>query len=144
MCRQINTHICRHTNSISPYSPPVCLSVWPISLLIPLSLSISEEDLMNISLWVGECKTFASLVLLSLRVLPWRWKCEMHEKAVRQKITYSILAFALPPLLSPNPPQPSDHLQQHGKRWWQRDSSITVAARTSLPPKLKCWLLQIP
>lgn len=89
-------------------------------LLLSLSLSISEEDLMNISLWVGECKTNTSLVLLSLCVLPWRGKCEMHEKAVRRKITYSLLASALPPLLSPNPLQSSDHLQQHGKHWWQR------------------------
>lgn len=55
-----------------------------VSLLITLSLSISEEDLMKISLWVGECKTNTSLDLVSLCALPWRGKCGIHEKAARQ------------------------------------------------------------
>lgn len=39
---------------------------------------------MNISLWVWERKTNTSLDLVSLRSLPRRGKCEMHEKAARR------------------------------------------------------------
>lgn len=79
---------------------------------------VSEEDLMNISLWVGECKTNMSLDLSSLLHVSLEGGCEMHLKPCEIEAHTVFWHLHCLFLLKPNPLQSSD---RHGKQsWWQR------------------------
>lgn len=71
MCRRINT------NTNCWFSIRLHLSLHPSFASQAFYIS---EDLMNISLWVGEHKTNMSLDLPSLFVFPRRRECETHLK----------------------------------------------------------------
>lgn len=134
---QRNMQASKHlrTNCIS--SPPVCLRFCPslTPLLVPQSLPVSEEDLMNISLWVEECKTNTSLDLLSPFVCFLGGRMWDALKRLRDRGAHTLFwhlhCLLSSHLILSSPLIISNSMAQMNSR----EVDVRVAAGASLPPK---------